>query len=80
MYRIIKSKISNQGLIATKDIKNDTKVIEYKGRLITKKETESNKKFDNDKHIYLFNISYGVDPKSSTLPCYLAIRATRVID
>ena len=42
MYRIIKSKISNHGLVATKDIKNDTKVIEYRGRLITKKETESN--------------------------------------
>ena len=56
MYKIIKSKISNQGLVATKDIRNETKVIEYKGRLITKKETESNKKFDNDKHIYLFNI------------------------
>ena len=57
MYKIIKSKISNQGLVATKDIKNETKVIEYKGRLISKKETESNKKFDNDKHIYLFNIN-----------------------
>ena len=57
MYKIINSKISNQGLVATKDIKNETKVIEYKGRLITKKETESNKKFDNDKHIYLFNIN-----------------------
>ena len=61
MYKIIKSKISNQGLVATKDIRNETKVIEYKGRLITKKETESNKKFDNDKHIYLFNINKRYD-------------------
>ena len=61
MYRIIKSKISNQGLVATKDIKRDTKVIEYKGRLISKKETESNEKFDNDKHIYLFNINKKYD-------------------
>ena len=61
MYKIIKSKISNQGLVATKDIKNETKVIEYKGRLISKKETESNKKFDNDKHIYLFNINKRYD-------------------
>ena len=61
MYRIIKSKISNQGLVATKDIKNDTKVIEYRGRLISKKETETNEKFDNDKHIYLFNINKKYD-------------------
>ena len=61
MYRIIKSKISNQGLVAIKNIKNNTKVIEYRGRLITKKETESNKKFDNDKHIYLFNINKKYD-------------------
>ena len=61
MYKIIKSKISNQGLVATKDIKCHTKVIDYKGRLISKKETESNKKFDNDKHIYLFNINKKYD-------------------
>ena len=40
MYKIIKSKISNQGLMANKDIKNNTKIIEYRGRLISKKETE----------------------------------------
>ena len=57
MYKIIKSKISNQGLVASKNIKKNTNIIEYKGRLISKKETESNDKFDNDKHIYLFNIN-----------------------
>ena len=61
MYKIIKSKISNQGLVATRNIKNDSKVIEYRGRLITKKETESNEKFDNDKHFYLFNINKKYD-------------------
>lgn len=61
MYKIIKSKISNQGLVATKDIKKDKIVIEYRGRLISKKETESNKKFDNDTHIYLFNINKKYD-------------------
>ena len=73
MYRIIKSKISNQGLVASKDIKTDTKVIEYRGRLITKKETESNKKFDNDKHIYLFNINkkYDMDGDVSWNPARL---------
>ena len=61
MYKIIKSKISNQGLMASKDIKNNIKIIEYKGRLISKKETETNEKFDNDKHIYLFNINKKYD-------------------
>ena len=70
MYKIINSKISNQGLVATKDIKNDTKVIEYKGRLITKKETESNKKFDNDKHIYLFNINKRYDSRHYNCTSY----------
>ena len=61
MYKIIKSKISNQGLVATKNIKKDIKIMDYKGRLISKNETESNEKFDNDKHIYLFNINKKYD-------------------
>ena len=61
MYKIIKSKISNQGLVATKDIRKNIKIMDYKGRLISKKETESNEKFDNDKHIYLFNINKKYD-------------------
>ena len=61
MYKVIKSKISNQGLVATKDIKKDIRVIEYKGRLISKKETETNEKFDNEKFIYLFNINKKYD-------------------
>ena len=61
MYKIIRSKISNQGLVATKYIKKNIKIMEYKGRLISKKETETNEKFDNDKHIYLFNINKKYD-------------------
>jgi len=61
MYRIIKSKISNKGLVANQDIKNETRIIDYKGRLITKKETARSDKFDNDKHIYLFNINKRYD-------------------
>ena len=61
MYKIIKSKISNQGLIATKNIKNETRIIDYKGKLITKKQTASNDKFDNEKHIYLFNVNKKYD-------------------
>lgn len=61
MYKIKKSNIDNTGLVAFKNIKKDTRVIEYKGRLISKKETENNLKFDNDKHIYLFNINKRYD-------------------
>ena len=61
MYKIIRSKISNRGLVASKDIKKKNRIIEYKGRLISKRETETNEKFDNDKHIYLFNINQKYD-------------------
>ena len=44
MYKIIKSKISNQGLVATRDIRKNIKIMDYKGRLISKKETENNEK------------------------------------
>jgi len=63
MFKIKKSNINNIGLIASANIKKNTKIVEYKGRLILKKETEANKKFDNDKHIYLFDINkkYNLD-------------------
>ena len=63
MFKIRKSNINNRGLIATTNIKKNTRIVEYKGRLISKKETEANDKFDNDKHIYLFNINkkYNLD-------------------
>jgi|TARA_B110000285_G_C14929825_1_gene516795 SET domain-containing protein len=61
MFKIKKSNIENTGLVATKNIKKDIRIIEYKGRLISKKETELNSKFDNDKHIYLFNINKKYD-------------------
>lgn len=61
MYRIKKSNINNRGLVASRDIKKNIKIIEYKGRLISKKETETNEKFDNEKFIYLFNINKKYD-------------------
>ena len=61
LYKIKKSKIDNRGLYAAKDIKKDTKIIEYKGKIITVKETETNPKFDNDKAIYLFNLNKKYD-------------------
>ena len=61
LYKIKKSNIDNKGLVAAKDIKKGTKVIEYKGKLISKKESEDNPKFDNSKRIYLFEINKRYD-------------------
>ena len=61
LYKIKKSKIDNRGLYAATNIKKDTKIIEYKGKIITVKETETNPKFDNDKAIYLFNLNKRYD-------------------
>ena len=61
LYKIKKSNIDNKGLIAAKDIKKGTKIIEYKGKLISKKESEENPKFDNEKRIYLFEINKRYD-------------------
>ena len=41
--------------------KKGNKIIEYKGKIITVKETETNPKFDNDKAIYLFNLNKKYD-------------------
>ena len=61
LYKIKKSKIDNKGLYASKDIKDRSKIIEYKGKILTKKEVEKNPKFDNEKAIYLFNINKKYD-------------------
>ena len=57
LYRVKKSSIDKRGLYASKNIKAGEKIIEYIGRLISKKEAETNSKFDNKKDIYLFNIN-----------------------
>jgi SET domain-containing protein len=61
LYKVIKSKIDNQGVNASRNIKEGTIIIYYKGKLITKKETERNPKYDNDKAIYLFNLNNRYD-------------------
>ena len=61
LYKIKKSKIDNQGLYANTNIKNRTKIIEYKGKIVTKKQVEEDPKFDNGKAIYLFNINKRYD-------------------
>ena len=60
-YKIKNSRIDNKGLYANQDIKDRTKIIEYKGKILTKKQVEENPKFDNEKAIYLFNINKKYD-------------------
>ena len=61
LYKIKKSNIDNKGLYASKDIKKGTRIIEYKGKIITAKRSEEDPKFDNDKAIYLFNLNKKYD-------------------
>ena len=63
LYKIKKSKIDKKGkgLYATKDIREGTKIIDYIGKLITKKQTENSDKYDNNKPIYLFTINKRYD-------------------
>ena len=61
LYKVKKSNIDNRGLYAAKNIKAGMKIIYYKGKIITKKETERNPKYDNDKAIYLFNLNSRYD-------------------
>ena len=57
LYKIKKSKIDKNGLYANCDIEKGTKIIEYKGKIISVKKSAEDPKFDNDKAIYLFNIN-----------------------
>ena len=57
LFKIKKSKIDKNGLYANCNIKKGTKVIEYKGKVITRREAEINPKYDNGKDIYLFNLN-----------------------
>ena len=63
LYKIKKSDIDKKGkgLYATRDIKEGEKIIDYIGKLITKKQTENSDKYDNSKPIYLFTINKRYD-------------------
>ena len=63
LFRIKKSNIDRKGrgLYATQNIKEGTRIINYVGKIITKKQTEDSEKFDNSKPIYLFNLNSRYD-------------------
>ena len=63
LYKIKKSNIDKKGLYASKNIKTGTRIIQYKGKIITNNEVERNPKFNNEKDIYLFDINkrYSLD-------------------
>jgi len=63
LYRVKKSNIdrNGKGLYATQDIKEGTRIIDYVGKVITKKQTEESERFDNSKPIYLFNLNNRYD-------------------
>tara|TARA_B100000963_G_scaffold355354_1_gene373432 strand:+ start:2911 stop:3381 length:471 start_codon:yes stop_codon:yes gene_type:complete len=63
LYKIKKSNIDKRGLYASKDIRIGTRIIQYKGKIITNTEVEQNPKFDNERDIYLFDINtkYSLD-------------------
>ena len=61
LYKIKKSKIDKNGLYANRDIKKGTKIIEYKGKIISVKQSETDPKFDNGRAIYLFNLNKRYD-------------------
>ncbi len=61
LYRIKKSKIDKNGLYANRNIKQGTRIIEYKGKIISNQQSEEDSKFDNDKAIYLFKINKKYD-------------------
>ncbi len=61
LYKIKKSKIDKNGLYANCNIKSGTRIIEYKGKIISVKQSENDPKFDNSKAIYLFNLNKRYD-------------------
>ena len=61
LYKIKKSNIDKRGLYASKLIKNGTKIIEYKGKIVSAKKVETDPKFDNEKAIYLFRLNNKYD-------------------
>ena len=59
LYKIKKSNIDNKGrgLYAVIKIKAGTKIINYKGKIVTNKQVDESTKYDNGKPIYLFTLN-----------------------
>ena len=59
LYKVKKSNIDNKGrgLYAAKKIKAGTKIIDYRGKIITNKQVDKSDKYNNDKPIYLFTLN-----------------------
>ena len=61
LYKNKKSNIHRNGLSASVNIKKGQKIIQYIGKKVTIQKTESDPKYDNDKHIYLFTLNKRYD-------------------
>ena len=61
LFKIKRSKIDKKGLYANCNISKGTRIIEYKGKVITRIKAEEDPKFDNGKAIYLFNLNKRFD-------------------
>ena len=63
LYKKKKSNIdkNGMGLYASQDIKKGTRIIDYLGKIITKKKSQESSKFDNSKPIYLFDLNSKYD-------------------
>jgi len=61
-YKIIKSNIHRKGLCARRDIKKGEKIIKYRGKKITHKYAEENKKYKyNITYLFTINKKYLLD-------------------
>ena len=65
LYKIKKSNIDNKGLYASQDIKDRSKIIEYKGKIITKWDNKENfivpKETDEDDITGTLQMKYAVE-------------------
>ena len=61
IFKIKKYKIHKKVMYAKRDIPKGTRIIEYKGKIITRRQSEENPKYDNEKAIYLFNLNKRYD-------------------
>ena len=56
LYKIKKSKIDKNGLYANRDIKQGTRIIEYKGKIISNRQSEEDPSSLIMKRLYIFLI------------------------